>query len=409
MRRRPLFFEFDLFDEGITGGSDLTFNLLGGNVQILNTSDLTTPLDSNALAGLTSIRINGVDTVNDILRVDLTGFTIDADFPLIEFAGGDAGMDSLFINGGIIITSDVTHTLMSPTDGMVSIDSFNVITYTAWMAIPSPTISLLPPGSSRSTRVEWNIITLLNDDSSAVAPDPGGAMRSRITLGDSGNPDQTLNFTNPTTSLEVNAGVGEDTINLVAFDMDFAATVMINGDAENDTITLDAGAVPAGAGAFTLNGLDGNDILTINSDLPVGSAVNGGIGDDDFNVNVSVTSNFNGEAGVDDFVLADGVTVTGAVDGGAGSDTLDFSAFTTTRNVILTNTGATDGFDGTEAAITGGFDNIETVLGGTATDDSITGIDDAATWDIAGTNTYTSTNTLAFSGIEVPHWHREIT
>ena len=99
-----------------------------------------------------------------------------------------------------------------------------------------------------------------------------------------------------------------------------------------------------------------------------------------------------------------GVTVTGAIDGGANStetgDTLDFNAITTTRNVTLTNAGATDGFDGDEAAITGGFDNIDTLIGGTAGDDSLTGINAAATWEIDGTNSYTSTNTLVFSEIE---------
>ena len=90
-----------------------------------------------------------------------------------------------------------------------------------------------------------------------------------------------------------------------------------------------------------------------------------------------------------------------AVDGGAGSDTLDFSGFATARSVTLTASDS-EGFDGTEASLAGGFSNIDVLVGGGGTD-TLQGRDVVAvsTWDLDGTDTYNDgAQTLAFSAIE---------
>ncbi|MEM6821788.1 MAG: hypothetical protein AAF558_07615 [Verrucomicrobiota bacterium] len=61
------------------------------------------------------------------------------------------------------------------------------------------------------------------------------------------------------------------------------------------------------------------------------------------------------------FVFSNGLGVTGAIDGGTGTDVLDYSAYTTAVTVNL-NTG-------TATNVTGGISNVETVLGGSAGDD----------------------------------------
>ena len=63
-----------------------------------------------------------------------------------------------------------------------------------------------------------------------------------------------------------------------------------------------------------------------------------------------------------------------------------------------------DGFDGTDASVSNGFANINRVLGSaSATDDALTGLDAAATWQIAGDpdNVYASDgNNLGFENFE---------
>ena len=125
----------------------------------------------------------------------------------------------------------------------------------------------------------------------------------------------------------------------------------------------------------------------------------GGSGQDSFTVSGTQAVNLSGGAGADQVIFGDGAALDGTIDGGAGSDTLDQAAFTTARQVLVTGIGTVDGFAGTEAAISGGFTNIETLVGGTASD-TLTGRNATAAWDLDGTNQYVSTNTLGFAGFE---------
>ncbi len=70
--------------------------------------------------------------------------------------------------------------------------------------------------------------------------------------------------------------------------------------------------------------------------------------------------NLAGGSSTDAFNLSDGVTVTGSIDGNGGSDTLNLSAYTTVRSLVITNSDA-DGFDGTEASVSGGFADIDVI------------------------------------------------
>ena len=103
----------------------------------------------------------------------------------------------------------------------------------------------------------------------------------------------------------------------------------------------------------------------------------------------------------DRFVLEAGVSLTHAkLDGGLGHDEIDFSASTTTRKVTLTGVGSLDGFQGTETGL-GGFDNVDELIGSGLNGDSLTGINADATWQLGASESYTSTNTLDFSGFEL--------
>lgn len=77
---------------------------------------------------------------------------------------------------------------------------------------------------------------------------------------------------------------------------------------------------------------------------------------------------------------------------------LDLSAFGSPRAVVLTAAG-TSGFAGTEASVSTGFSNIDTITAPVAAGDQLTGDDATSDWNLAAVTTYTSGGqTVTFSG-----------
>jgi parallel beta-helix repeat protein len=122
-------------------------------------------------------------------------------------------------------------------------------------------------------------------------------------------------------------------------------SAVINGTGNDDTFVISPTSVSlngntvlsATYAALTVNGLAGNDrFILAGAGMPV--TLNGGDGNDTFQLN-------------------DGAGITGAIDGGAGFNTLDYRAYTTPANVDL-GTGQATG-------VAGGAQNIENVLGAT--------------------------------------------
>ncbi|MFO0881652.1 MAG: calcium-binding protein [Gemmataceae bacterium] len=172
----------------------------------------------------------------------------------------------------------------------------------------------------------------------------------------------------------------------------------------------------AGAGADTLVGEDAartwnlgaSQVMTDGSHPVTFSGMDtlqGGTDVDTFNVQVSTAINIKGGAGNDvvAFKLASGdpVLLTGAIDGEAGTDTLNYTNYSTTDVVVveLTGLGGVDGFAGTEVSISGSFTNIDAISAGANDANSIKGLDDEGTWTVGGAEQYFSINTLSLAGI----------
>ncbi|MBI4785328.1 MAG: hypothetical protein HY785_29085, partial [Oscillatoriophycideae cyanobacterium NC_groundwater_1537_Pr4_S-0.65um_50_18] len=111
-------------------------------------------------------------------------------------------------------------------------------------------------------------------------------------------------------------------------------------------------------------------------------------------LNFSSIESLVGGTASDTFFFADGVTFNGAIDGGAGNDTLTYASSTMAHSVVLTSVGSTDGFNGNADDITNGFSNINVLIGDGL--DTLTGLDANATWSVTSANTinYVSGNTL---------------
>ena len=108
-----------------------------------------------------------------------------------------------------------------------------------------------------------------------------------------------------------------------------------------------------------------------------------GSGNDNFTLDGSLAIDLNGGAGADEFSFNDGATLSGSIDGSAGSDSLNLSAYSDGLSFTLTDAGSVDGYQGEIAsgldAILSGFDNIDALVGSATTDDELNGLDVDAT------------------------------
>ncbi|MCR9233764.1 MAG: cadherin domain-containing protein [bacterium] len=175
---------------------------------------------------------------------------------------------------------------------------------------------------------------------------------------------------------------------------DFDNIDTIQGSSNTDAL--------AGINVTAVWSLDGTNQYTASNTLDFSDFENltGGTDVDEFNISGSQSLNLAGNSGNDVFAFADGATLSGTIDGQAGADQIDFSALTSSIDVILTANGTFDGFQGTEASISGGFDNINNIAAGSGTADKLTGQNAAATWSIQPASVYGSGTSLSFSSFE---------
>lgn len=154
------------------------------------------------------------------------------------------------------------------------------------------------------------------------------------------------------------------------------------GGSDNDTFifgldwetdTLQSGG---GSDALDFTAIADSIIFTVWAGMIEASAGSRSLAAEAFGIALIISG-----AGDDRFSIADGVTYTGLFDGGAGSNLIDWSAFTTPIDVVLTNAGLLAGFDGYATNLPGGFRNIDRMLGGSA-GDSIKGINTAGNFSL---------------------------
>jgi len=214
----------------------------------------------------------------------------------------------------------------------------------------------------------------------------------------------------------IDGGTGVDTINWSSYTTGRSVTISGLGSSDGftgsaasitggfDNISVLTGSAASddsltGFSATAAWGIDGSNqyISTNTLDFSQFENLSGGDGIDTFNLLASHNGNLAGGAGNDIFDYSDLVVLTGSIDGGTGSDTLDWADYLSGRDITLSTVGGNDGFAGSNDTVTLGFDNIDVVIGSSSTANDLTGINAAASWDIDGTNQYTSTNTIDFS------------
>src|SRR5207248_11126759 len=111
----------------------------------------------------------------------------------------------------------------------------------------------------------------------------------------------------------LNTGSGADAVSVQATDA--TSSLVVNGQAGNDRLTG-----PNATTVWTITGLNQGTVSGVATTF-------------------TGVENLTGGSAADNFAFANGAGVTGTVDGGAGTDTIDYSAYTTTVAVNLgTNT-----------------------------------------------------------------------
>ena len=185
--------------------------------------------------------------------------------------------------------------------------------------------------------------------------------------------------------------------------LEFSALETMRGGSMADSFTVNrahSGNIMGGAGAdtFTLAGA-------------VTGSLSGEGGGDTFNLNSgsSVDGNISGGDGVDTFNL-NGGTVTGTVDGGIDSASLNFSNISDTLTITLGGTPDATGFGGSvdtgAGSVTFSFSSVNSITGGMGNGDTLAGLDAEAIWTLGASDSYVSNDdsnikrTLKFSALE---------
>ncbi len=329
-----------------------------------------------------SISIDSIDSAftGEILVASGAGndlLSIDHSVADVVTYNGQLGDDSLALRGSPV--NSVTHSFTNASDGSVLIaDASNTSVFYAGL---EPIFdSILATTRIFEFGGTADIITL--DDEGT----PGNGIMRLSSVSSS----ETVHFADPTGTVIINAGGGDDSVTILTIDAAFAAAIEVQGGSGNDTINASSAAT-----ALTLNGDAGNDTITGGS----GNDTLSGGDDDDQLQGGSGNDSLEGGSGTDtivesgdvDFVL-DAATLTGVgndqfsdveqaiLTGGDSANTIDASLFTGPVTVTAgdgndTITGSDNDDqlfgDGGNDSIVGGLGND--IVNGGADDDAVFG------------------------------------
>jgi hypothetical protein len=205
-------------------------------------------------------------------------------------------------------------------------------------------------------------------------------------------------FSIATGTIEIYGGPGTDAVALRGTANDDTFTVgsgtvselAAQNTAQATTFTIGLNAVPS----LTLKGAGGSDSLTGPNQANTWTITGTNVGTLNATTSFTGIQNLIGGAGADTFAIGSSGSVAGVIDGGAGSNTLDFSGRATAVTVTLQATGPN------KATATGGWTNIATLIGSSAGGNTFVGAATANLWDISGANSGSVNGALTFSGFQ---------
>jgi hypothetical protein len=180
----------------------------------------------------------------------------------------------------------------------------------------------------------------------------------------------------------IDGGGGSNTLNEAAYTTAVTVNLQTNTATGVGGTIANLQTVVGGGGSNTLVGP--NPATTWNITANNAGTFTGGF-------SFTAFQNLTGGSAADIFVLSNGAGVSGNIDGGGGSNTLDESAYTTAVTVDLTANTAT-GVGGTIA-------NLQSFIGGSG-NNTLNGPAAATTWNLAGASAGTLTGGFSFSAFQ---------
>ncbi|OYV94976.1 MAG: hypothetical protein B7Z73_02600, partial [Planctomycetia bacterium 21-64-5] len=291
------------------------------------------PVDATSSIAITNASSAAINLIVDYLHGD----------PLpaggLKFTG--AGTDSLTVSG--YNTATLTNTYTGAHSGSVQVGTGGIISYSG-----------LLPLSENGTAVNI-VFNLPGGTVAATLTDDGTAGNNVSEVTSATGSFETTTFTEPTSSLTVNAASGGDTLNVAAsFTADFNANLNLDGGSGSDTFNVQAS--PAG-GTTTIDGMGGSDTVNLGSTAPtLGgtlASIAGAVVVEDTGGTTALTLDDSGDttpqtvlvtsAQVSGFNGAATLTYSGAsqltIDGGSGGNTVNIQS-TSSATVYHVNTGS---------------------------------------------------------------------
>ncbi|MFH2102443.1 MAG: M10 family metallopeptidase C-terminal domain-containing protein [Chloroflexota bacterium] len=323
--------------------------------------------DGAALAGGLDGR-TGADTIDWSAYSTPRNVTLDSPGPLDGFAGSEASSGA-FTNINILLGTGADTLTGAALDALWTLDaatSYQV----GGVSLDFSGFAQLNGGGGHDIFEFWN--TVLFDGSLN-----GGSGADR------------MDYSHYLAAVDVNL----QTAHATGLSGTFAGIEALTGSPQVDTFI--GQDLPA---TFELDGSDRYINAAITLDLSDFEVLIGGSAADGFQIQVDSTYELHGGGGNDSFILANGVTLTGSVEGGLGLDTLDLGAWTSDLTALLTAPDLSSGFDGNVDGLSGGFASLDRLVGGTSLVNSLTGLDADAIWTLntVGDNSYASAGQILY-------------
>ena len=367
---------------GIAGGFSNIGNLNGGtdtDSLTLSGGTLSGAIDGG-LTGANTLTADNVANVWTITGADAGTVTgIAGGFSNIGNLNGGTDTDSFTLSGG---------TLSGAIDGGLTgantLTADNVANVWTITGADSGTVTGIASGFTNI----GNLVGGSDVDAFTLA---GGTLSGTL---DGGLGSNTLTADNVSNTWTI---TGADAGSVTGIAGGFTNVGNLVGGTSSDDYTLAGGTLSGTVdGGLGLNSLTADNVANTWVITGSRSGTVTGIG-----VGYSNIDNLFGGSLTDSFAINDTVVTSGSIDGGAGVDTLDLSAYTTDRSVVLTASGV-NGFNGTEASVGGGFFNIDVVTLPVTTVNTLQAQDLPNVWTISGADSGTldtGGNVLSFNGV----------
>jgi len=342
--------------------------------------------NSIALSTITQVQVNS-DDGNDLITIKSIDKPVTVD--------GGTGTNELNIVGHSSSNAFVLDTSSVQVNGSAySLTNVQLLTVNGQNANDTFTVNNFP---AISTTIDGaggvNTLQGPNVDSTwNIQVTNGGNLNSTFHFGNiqsltGGSGDDTFLFSaGKTIGSTIDGGGGSNSISFA----DYTSPVTVNLQTKSSTGIgrfQDIQSIEGGAGKDTLIGPNQSNMW----DITAANALN------IVGVNIAFSSfeNLTGGTLADDFQFSDGSFVTGKVDGGAGSNEIDFSAYSTPVTFNLQY----DLFSGINS---GTFARVQNIVGSATADTSLVGPNATTIWNIAnpgGINTVTVSG-IAFTNID---------